>query len=81
MSEKYNGWTNWETWLCNLWITNDQFLVEEARDLDTPHDLLEWFEEFATEGLEGFVADCVNGTISTANWYEIYVGLHEGEAE
>jgi hypothetical protein len=23
-NEKYNGWTNYETWLCNLWIDNDQ---------------------------------------------------------
>ena len=24
MCEKYNGWTNYETWAVNLWITNDQ---------------------------------------------------------
>ncbi|MBY9021074.1 MAG: hypothetical protein KGD67_08445 [Candidatus Lokiarchaeota archaeon] len=24
MSEKYNGWHNRETWLVNLWLTNDQ---------------------------------------------------------
>jgi hypothetical protein len=23
MSEKYNGWTNYETWCVNLWIDND----------------------------------------------------------
>ena len=21
--EKYNGWTNYETWLCKLWMDND----------------------------------------------------------
>lgn len=21
--EKYNGWSNYETWCCNLWLTND----------------------------------------------------------
>jgi len=24
MSEKYNGWTNYETWLANLWMDNDE---------------------------------------------------------
>ena len=24
MSNKYNGWTNYETWNCKLWLDNDQ---------------------------------------------------------
>ena len=24
MTDNYNGWTNYETWCVNLWITNDQ---------------------------------------------------------
>ena len=24
MSEKYNGWTNYETWVVNLWMSNDE---------------------------------------------------------
>lgn len=28
MSNKYNGWTNYETWNANLWIDNDWRLSE-----------------------------------------------------
>jgi len=24
----YNGWKNWETWVVNLWLTNDQELYD-----------------------------------------------------
>jgi hypothetical protein len=29
--DTYNGWTNWETWNTNLWMTNEQALLEEAQ--------------------------------------------------
>lgn len=32
----YNGWTNYETWLCKLWIDNDQgsqeYWAEQAQE-------------------------------------------------
>jgi hypothetical protein len=35
-TEKYNGWTNYETWLCKLWIDNDEgsqdYWIEEAQN-------------------------------------------------
>ena len=36
MSEKdttYNGWTNYETWAVALWIDNDQYTAERAREM------------------------------------------------
>jgi len=29
--DRYNGWTNWETWNVALWIGNDEYLYREAR--------------------------------------------------
>lgn len=29
--DMYNGWTNWETWNTNLWMTNDEDLYHVAR--------------------------------------------------
>ena len=33
MDGKYNGWTNYETWCVNLWLTNDQGSYECALDM------------------------------------------------
>ena len=31
--EEYNGWTNWETWNVNLWLTNDESVNTQTREL------------------------------------------------
>ena len=28
--QKYNGWTNWETWNCYCWMTNEEELYHLA---------------------------------------------------
>jgi len=33
MDEKYNGWTNYETWLMNLNITNDEGIYNEVMEI------------------------------------------------
>jgi hypothetical protein len=37
MSDGYNGWTNYETWLVNLWMDNEQgsheFFRETAKEI------------------------------------------------
>ena len=37
MSETYNGWTNYETWLVNLWMDNDcgeqEFFRGQAKEI------------------------------------------------
>lgn len=30
---KYNGWTNYETWCVNLWLSNDEGSYETCREL------------------------------------------------
>lgn len=31
MEKTYNGWSNYETWLCNVWLSNDQYTHEEMQ--------------------------------------------------
>lgn len=34
MNDKtYNGWSNYETWVTNLWMTNDENTYSQCRDL------------------------------------------------
>lgn len=31
-TNEYNGWTNYETWLANIWLSNDQWTVDFLAD-------------------------------------------------
>lgn len=41
---EYNGWTNYETWLANLWLSNDQWTVDFLHDT--------WKENLMPEAIE-----------------------------
>ena len=38
--KKYNGWTDWTTWNCALWINNEQSIYNIAAVCDTYTDFL-----------------------------------------
>lgn len=83
---KYNGWTNYETWLVNLWLDNDgtsEMLREQAAErFETKADfdsyqfgkhVRETVEELYAEQVPecGMLADLVNAAFSAVNWDEI----------
>lgn len=79
-NQKYNGWTNYETWNVKLWIDNDQGLMEyfnhEARHAKSAYDLgntiKEFFEEQNPVGSQANVwADLMNATLREVSWIEI----------
>ena len=39
---EYNGWSDWTTWNCALWINNDEGLYNVARHCE------DWFDFIAT---------------------------------
>ncbi len=85
MSNKYNGWTNYETWNFNLWITNEEedysHALELAFDSENEYELSKklesWAEDMADDVIDhpynahGFIQDMVNTSIKKVNFYEV----------
>lgn len=69
----YNGWTNRETWLCNLWIGDALYDLESV----TPETVEALVYSMAEVGLEGLMSDLLNSAISQINFYEIAEAANE----
>lgn len=80
--QEYNGWTNWETWITALWISEGLISEESIRDAVREHDgdsyaVGQWardmVEEYAGEIIEGagLVSDLVSGCLGSVDWYSI----------
>jgi ferritin len=91
--EKYNGWTNYETWLMNLVLTNEQSLyntitelVEQYNPLDD-YDLGDRLKEYIEENFtepntddQIIHVDCERWTLrdfQEINWTEIATSFRE----
>ena len=82
---QYNGWSNFETWNFNLWITNNegdyrhalQLTEDSINKYELSKDLEEWAEDMADDVLRsyeyahGFIKDMVNTSIKEVNFYEV----------
>jgi hypothetical protein len=74
MSQGYNGWSNYETWLVNLWFGD---IFTEMSDQGQLHS--EMLREFVEEMLEsdgalpqyGFAADIMNAALRSVDWREL----------
>jgi hypothetical protein len=79
----YNGWTNYETWLVNLWIQNDEDHYSQLHDMVVTVDTLfaakeileAWldneYDMYIERNPHGLFQDLIKGALSEVNWYEI----------
>jgi hypothetical protein len=95
MSDRYNGYTNYETWCAELWIANDpaqhEYWREQARACmeadayDGQWNLAGMLEEETKDAcpdMPGFYSDLVWAALSRVNWNEIAGHfINEMEAE
>ena len=65
-TQKYNGWTNYATWLCNLWFPDFRPLFEDhIEDFSDEHedkaDLLNTLEMWIKDDVLEYVDSTVDG--------------------
>jgi len=85
MSNGYNGWANYETWLVNVWMTNEEgssrYWDDVARrcyDEDDPEGStrklakrLEYELAQVPDDLSGFHKDLMNAALGEVDWDEL----------
>ena len=79
----YNGWTNKETWLVNLWYMDN--IAEAYADSgcyyvkpdDLACEITGFFEEIEIEIGSGLLCDFISTSWSRVNWHELAVHLNE----
>lgn len=77
--KSYNGWTNYETWLVNLWLTNEEVsdatlreIVKHGQDYEAADALKAWVkDEYLPDLGAGLASDLVGAALSEVDWLEI----------
>jgi hypothetical protein len=75
----YEGWKNYETWACALWLDNEydlyQTCIRIVANANDAYDAAQSFktlvEEAAPDLGASLYSDLLNAAISEIDWYEI----------
>ena len=75
----YHGWTNRETWVIYLWLSNDSAAYGRAVELARKSlgALRDWVEEWITPKEASPASDMVSVALEWVNWEEIRQALLE----
>jgi len=88
-TDKYQGWTNYETWAVNLWLTNDSGIYDmiremgqeakaEAPELEAVKDEIWTVENGAKFTLADRIKDYIEENNPLENQNDLYKDLLQG---
>lgn len=77
----YNGWSNRETWVVNLWLNNEPYSYDMLQHIikafDTVSEQAEELEncvrndDYSLTGEASMWSDLLSTSLGRVNWYEI----------
>lgn len=85
-SRRYNGWSNYETWLCNMWFNDFDFtdMMDMFGNCKDNCDVLDIIQNYIKEHVEeyveyslspgdqhGFMHDMLNAAVSEIDFRDI----------
>ena len=81
VAAEYSGWCNRETWVVNLWLTNEEYYYHELcsiiKNFDTTDEQAEEIEQYvrfiADSEQIGIAGDLLATSLSRVSWHEIAV--------
>jgi hypothetical protein len=83
MSDKYNGWTNYETWNAAPWMDQDYY-IDAAKESESIGALADYIKEDIEETMPentGMWADLQQSAFDSINWFEIAEHIYDDANE
>ena len=79
VATEYNGWSNRETWIVNLWMTGDQGyyvqlceIISSCYNLDDQAEAFEdWIRFEYDDEYSSLWVDLISNSLAEVDWYEI----------
>ncbi len=88
LTKTYNGWSNYETWVANMWLNNDEssyrFLQDIVQEEGAPdYEKADWLESLLRYQLDDEIdvpcmwQDLLRHAFGQVDWLEIIANNYE----